>query len=103
MTCQPKALLTGSRTWPGSRSSAKIAFLKAWSIVLDGYLYSGPLLTGGSVTLNLAQLPSNPLVRTIKAGQSEKLRLIFEKPASANTALYSGTVELGSCSVSILP
>jgi hypothetical protein len=91
------AAITGiNLSWPVANGALK-------SIVLDGQLYNGPLLTGGSANLSLAQLAANPLIRTIKVGQSEKLRLIFEKPASANTALYSGSVEFGSCSVSILP
>jgi hypothetical protein len=81
-------------TWPTSNGALK-------SVVLDGQLYTGPALTGGSADLTFGGI--NPLLRTIKVGQSEKLRLVFEKAADTNTAHYSGSAEFGSCVVQLLP
>jgi hypothetical protein len=68
-------------------------------VTLDGQLYTGPALTGGSADLSFASL--NALLRTIKVGQSEKLRLFFDKPADTNTAHYTGSVEFGTCVIPI--
>jgi hypothetical protein len=80
-------------TWPVANGALK-------SVSLDGYLYTGPGLTGGSADLTFT---TDPLTRTIKVGQSEKLRLIFEKTADTNTAHYTGSVEFGTCVIPILP
>jgi hypothetical protein len=91
------AAMTGlTLVWPAANGALK-------SVVLDGYVYTGPPLTGGSATLTLAQLTPSAAARTIKVGQSEKLRLIFEKPASTNKAQYTGSVSFGNCTVAILP
>jgi len=78
-------------SWPASNGALK-------SVSLDGQLYTGPALTGGSADLTLTV---NPLLRTIKVGQSEKLRLIFEKTADTNPAHYTGSVEFGTCNIAI--
>jgi hypothetical protein len=78
-------------SWPASNGALK-------SVVLDGQLYSGPALTGGSADLTFTTIP---LTRTIKVGQSEKLRLIFEKNADTNTSHYGGSVEFGTCNIAI--
>ena len=78
-------------SWPASNGALK-------SVSLDGQLYTGPALTGGSADLTFTV---NPLLRTIKVGQSEKLRLIFEKTADTNTAHYTGSVEFGTCNIAI--
>ena len=49
---------------------------------MDGYLYTGPTITGGSAMFTNAMLgPNADFTRTIAVGQSQKLRIIFEKPA----------------------
>jgi hypothetical protein len=78
-------------SWPASNGALK-------SVVLDGQLYTGPPLTGGSANLTFSV---NPLLRTIKVGQSEKLRLVFEKNADQNTAHYTGSVDFGACNIAI--
>jgi len=78
-------------SWPASNGALK-------QVVLDGQLYTGPALTGGSADLTFTV---NPLLRTIKVGQSEKLRLVFEKTADTNTAHYTGSAEFGTCNIAI--
>jgi hypothetical protein len=79
-------------SWPAANGALK-------QVTLDGQLYTGPALTGGSADLSFASI--NPLLRTIKVGQSEKLRLFFEKPADTNSAHYTGSVEFGTCVIPI--
>jgi hypothetical protein len=78
-------------SWPASNGALK-------SVSMNGYLYTGPALTGGSADLTFT---TDPLTRTIKVGQSQKLRLIFEKTADTNAAHYTGSVDFGSCSTAI--
>jgi hypothetical protein len=93
----PKTLTGLSINWPAAVNGG----LK--QVILDGVLYSGPTITGGSALLLEAQLGSAAF-RTIAVGQSEKLRLIFEKPVSTNKALYSAKLEFGTgCEVTFLP
>jgi hypothetical protein len=69
---------------------------------MDGYLYTGPTITGGSVLLTEAQL-GNAMLRTIAVGQSEKIRLTFTNTASADKALYDGKLQFGAgCEVEFL-
>jgi hypothetical protein len=94
------ALLTGvSLNWPAASNGA----LKA--ITLNGYVYSGPDLTSGSMQLTFADLNAiNPITRTIKVGQSQKLRFVFGSRAEANKALYAATAQFGAgCVVNLLP
>ena len=47
--------------------------------------------------MTAAQLAGvNPLLRTIKMGQSEKLRIIFEKTASTDKSLYTSVAEFNT-------
>jgi hypothetical protein len=62
---------------------------------MDGYLYTGPAITGGSAMFTTNMLGSAGM-RDIAVGQSEKLRIIFEKPASTNKALYTSVAEFNS-------
>jgi hypothetical protein len=90
------APITGvSLAWPTANGALK-------QVAVDGYLYNGPGLTGGTALLTVPNIgPAQ--IRTIKVGQSEKLRLIFEKPAAANAALYDGKLQFGAgCELEIL-
>jgi hypothetical protein len=83
-------------TWPTSNGAIK-------SVSMDGYLYTGPLITGGSAMFTSSMLGSASM-RDIAVGQSEKLRIIFEKPASANKALYTSVAEFNTgCIINLFP
>src|SRR5262249_6028312 len=79
--------LTGvSINWPAATNGA----LK--TISLNGYIYTGPDVASGSIQLTFADLGGiNPIIRTIKVGQSSKLRFVFANRAAADKALYSAT------------
>ena len=78
-------------TWPAANGALK-------SVSMNGYLYTGPPLTGGSADLTFT---TDPLTRNIPVGQSQKLRLIFEKTADTNTAHYTASAEFGTCVIPI--
>jgi hypothetical protein len=84
----PAVLNNWGFTFPTSNGGLK-------AVAMDGYLYNGPVITGGSVMLTEAQM--GPATwRTIAVGQSEKLRVIFEKTASANKADYTSVAEFNT-------
>ena len=84
----PATLSQFGITWPTSNGGLK-------QVSMDGYLYTGPTITGGSATFTSAML-GNASLRTIDQGQSEKLRIIFEKTASTNKALYTSVAEFNT-------
>jgi hypothetical protein len=85
-------------TWPTANGGLK-------SVSMNGYLYSGPTITGGSAMFTDAMLgPNANFTRTVPVGQTEKLRIIFEKTANPNAALYTGMSEFSSgCNVNLFP
>jgi hypothetical protein len=74
-------------------------------IKLDGdMVYKAPAIGGGSANLTTAQLDPDKNHRTIKKGQADVLKFVFKNNASANLALYSGTVTFGpNCLLTVLP
>jgi hypothetical protein len=72
---------------------------------MNGYLYSGPTITGGSAMFTDAMLgPNANFTRTIAVGQSQKLRIIFEKTASTDKSLYTSVAEFNTgCIINLFP
>jgi hypothetical protein len=85
-------------TWPTANGGIK-------SVSMNGYLYSGPTLTGGSAMFTDSMLgPNANFTRTIAVGQSQKLRIIFEKTASTDKSLYTSVAEFNTgCIINLFP
>jgi hypothetical protein len=93
----PAVLSNLGITFPTSNGGLK-------QVSMDGYLYTGPTITGGSAMFTTAMLGSNAMLRTIAVGQSEKLRFIFEKTASTNKADYTSVAEFNTgCIINLFP
>src|SRR5262249_23124015 len=86
-------------TWPSAINGG----IK--SVSMNGYLYTGPTITGGSAMFTDAMLGGNAqFTRTIAVGQSEKLRIAFEKTADPNKADYTGMSQFNTgCNVNLFP
>ena len=72
---------------------------------MNGYLYTGPTITGGSAMFTDAcSARTRTSRRTIAVGQSQKLRIIFEKTASTDKALYTSVAEFNTgCIINLFP
>ena len=78
-------------TWPDRNGGLK-------SVSMDGYLYTGPTLTGGSAMFTDSMLgPNANFTRTIAVGQSQKLRIhLREDSQHGQVALHErGRVQHG--------
>ena len=92
----PATLSQFGITFPTSNGGLK-------QVSMDGYLYTGPTITGGSAMFTSSML-GNAMLRTIAVGQSEKLRITFEKTASTNKALYTSVAEFNTgCIINLFP
>ena len=83
-------------TWPTANGGIK-------SVSMNGYLYSGPTLTGGSAMFTDSMLgPNANFTRTIAVGQSQKLRITSRRlrvPTSRSTRAWpSSTRDASSTS-----
>ena len=86
----PAVLSNLGITFPTSNGGLK-------QVSMDGYLYTGPTITGGSAMFTTAMLgAATRMLRTIAVGQSEKLRFIFEKTASTDKSLYTSVAEFNT-------
>ena len=94
----PATLSQFGITWPTANGGIK-------QVSMNGYLYTGPTITGGSAMFTNAMLGANSqFTRTIAVGQSQKLRITFEKTASADTSLYTSVAEFNTgCIINLFP
>lgn len=87
-----------SLTWPSAVNG------KLMQVKLDGdVIYSGPAIAGGSANLTTAQLVADQNKRKINHGSSDVYTLVFEKNASPDLSLYTGTVTFGNIELKVLP
>src|SRR5262249_536506 len=95
----PVTLSQFGLTWPSAINGG----IK--TVSMTGYLYLGPTITGGSAMFTDAMLGGNAqFTRTIAVGQSEKLRIAFEKTADPNKADYTGMSQFNTgCNVNLFP
>jgi hypothetical protein len=94
----PQTLSQFGITWPTSNGGIK-------QVSMNGYLYTGPTITGGTAMFTNSMLgPNAQFTRMIPVGQSEKLRITFEKTASTDKSLYTSVAEFNAgCIINLFP
>lgn len=77
---------------------------KLMQVKLDGdVFYSGPSITSGPISLGVTDFVTDPNKRKINHGSSDVYTLVFEKNVDTNLSHYSGTVTVGSTTLTVLP